>query len=477
MSKTHWLIAALCLINFSIAAYFGIVILGGIPHIPDTATYIRQAILLSHGQLYVDNFTREPREAYQPFGTFIRNDKMFFQYNHFWPALLALPIKLGVHEFLNPLLSALSLLLIFLIARKLYDETTGCIAAIIYCFSPFAILMAGDYLTHIPTQFFLLLGTYFILKYVQAPTAASALIAGFSVGYAFNLRPLTSIGVMFPVGIYLLLFYRKTIFRKISLLFLLAFILTASLFFMDNFIVMGNPFEFIHPNTAEGKGALGLKNIIYGLNIQDAALGYLQPIIFHSFLPMLFFGIAFMPLITTRNKNDLLFFSIFLSLFAAYMLTFTSGFHGYGPRYIFEALFALYILAARGVVWITDNIRFKKTAIVFFAILLSYNIWGTATVIPSYENYNSIFPETYAKLASLPLRESIVITKHTWNWYEDGLAATLYDPTYTNTFFIRELLNGTHNKVLKEHPDKQVYLIASPTEIYPYNRSINASAG
>ncbi len=477
MNKASWLVAVLCVVNFSIAAYFGIAILGGIPHVPDTATYIRQAILLSHGQLSVDNFTREPREAYQPLGSFVRNNRLFFQYNHFWPALLALPVKLGLQEFLNPLLSALSLLLIFLIARKLYDEKTGCIAAIIYCFSPFTILMAGDYLTHTPTQFFLLLGIYFILNYVKAPTTASALIAGFTVGYAFGLRPLTAIGVMFPVGIYLLLFYRKTIFRKTSMLFLLAFGLAVSLFFIDNYIVMGNPFEFIHPNTAEGKGALGLKNIIYGLNIQDAALGYLQPIIFHSFLPMLFFGIAFIPLVTARKRNDLLLFSIFLSLFAAYLLTFTSGFHGYGPRYIFEALFTVFILAARGVVWITDNIRFKKTAIAFFAILLLYNIWGTATILPTYENYNSIFTETHKKLSSLNLEESIVVIKHTWNWYEDVLAATLYDPTYTNTFFIRELLNGTHNKVLKEYPDKQVYMLASPTEIYPYNRSINASAG
>lgn len=457
--KKFAFIIALMVIHFLIGVYFNVEILGGIPHIPDSATYYRQGIMLSKGYLYLSNFTREPVEAFMPLNSFVREGKLFFNYPHFWPALLALSIKIGVPWMVNPLLSTISLLLIFLIAVKLFNRQTANIASVIYCFSLFAILMSGDYMTHSATQMFILAGIYMLLQYFEKQTVLSALLSGFFFGYAFDLRPVTALGVAFPLFLYAVIYHRKQIFKLRSSWLVLSGFIMLALFIADNALVSGSLVKAGNPIADSDMPPFAFSNLRYGLNQADSTLAFLSPVLFFSFIPLFVLALACIPLIVLRGKKDFLLATMFASLVVIYSFSHAMGIQGYGPRYYFEAVFALFILAARGIVWLLNQFSGARKTILagILLLLLAYNIFWLVKILPQYEDYNWIRTEMFEKIKALDLENSIVIISGNSNWFEDGVTAALYDPDYKKSFFINRLPNNKHIAVVMENPGKNVY--------------------
>lgn len=468
----RWIVACLILVHFGITLYMGSVILGGVPHTADSAMYYREAIILGGGKLYLSNFTMQPREAFLLMGQYEKNDRIFIMYPHFWPFLMAIFIKLHIPTLLNPLLSALNLLLIFLIGRKLFDEKTGIIAAVLYCVSPLVIILAGEYMMHMATLFFLLASFYLLLVYVEKAKMWMCLFAGLSLGYAFALRPLTAIGVFIPIGIYLAIVYRGRIFMWRILWFILGFSVLFGLFLADNYLMTGEYTKPAHPTALfrDERPIISSSNFHNGMNNADSMLALLSSTIFYGFIPHIILALAAIPVMVLRKKEHLLCLAIFLSLVLAYALTYTQAF-SYGPRYYFEGLFAIFILAAQGMRWVVNRFsgKRKKLAVAVFVLLLIYNVFGLVIILPKYENYNSIPTAAVEILKNIDLENSILIIGRTWNWFEDGITAVFYDPEYKKSFIIKELKNGEHLKVLDEHPEKAVYIIKNTKEIVPFN--------
>ena len=450
--------------------------LGSIPHIPDSAVYYRKGILLSHGQLYA-HITDGPSQAFVLLGGFIHDGKLYFHYNSFWPLLLAVPIKFGFAELLNPALSALSLLLIYHIAKRLYNQIVGYIASLFYCLSPFTIIMAGEFMMHTATQLFLLIAFYYLLDFSLNKKYYAGIFAGAAMAYALNLRPLTAIGVLSPIALYFLIFYREDFLRLKALWFFVGFIPVISLYFLDNYMGAGNVFLPLDPvilgHSTILEGILSMLHFQAGINYADSAIGFLPSIIFYGSVPMFFISLTFIPLLVYRKKEDSLLMAIFISLFVAYMLTFAMGIHGYGPRYVFEAIFALFILAARGVIWIVNKFggAFRKVIILCFILLLLYNLSGLIEILPMYKNYNDINSDLFQELKQTDLNNSIVLIPETWNWYPDGITATLFDPSYKKVIFIKELPNNDHYEILQMNLDRKVYRIEN--HIVPVNLNLS----
>jgi 4-amino-4-deoxy-L-arabinose transferase-like glycosyltransferase len=476
----NWLVGILMLIHLGLTFYVSSVIMAGIPHMPDSAAYYRQAILLSQGKLYQANFTMEPREAFIMMSEYFQGDNLFVRYPHFWPFLMAVFIKLGTPSLSNPFFSTLSLLLIFLISRRLFDEKTGLIAALLYCVSPIVILMASEYMMHTVTQFFLLASFYFLLKFFDSKSWHFGFLGGLSIGYAFALRPLTTAGVFLPIGLYFLFLRRKEILALRSLWLVAGFLVLMALLVADNHLLTGEYSKFGHPTAIfrDSRALVSPSNLQTGLNMTDSTFAYLSPIIFYSFIPHIILALALIPVFFIRKKEDFLCILIFISLVGFYSMIYTHGIHGYGPRYFFESFFALFILAARGILWLVGNFTGVKRKLVvgFLVVLLLYNIYGLATILPKYKDYNFIPTETFEKLKSLDLANSIVIIGKTWDWFEDGLTSSLYDPEYKKSFFIRETDNGTHLRVLENYPERKAYIIKDRFTLVEFNRSaFNAS--
>jgi hypothetical protein len=134
--------------------------------------------------------------------------------------------------------------------------------------------------------------------------------------------------------------------------------------------------------------------------------------------------------------------------------------HGYGPRFLFEALPAACFLAARGVVLVlatrSSLIRLVgKTILVLFLLV---NVYGLVTILPQYENYNGITTELYRDIAALPPRGSIVVVPNN-TWQDMDVAATLYDPSLRGLVVIKQLPDGSHERILDYFKDRRVYTV------------------
>jgi hypothetical protein len=232
-----------------------------------------------------------------------------------------------------------------------------------------------------------------------------------------------------------------------------------ALFIADNTLVSGSLFKAGNPIANSSMPPFALSNFDYGLNQADSTLAFLLPVLFFNFIPLLVLALASIPLIVLREKKDFLLLAIFASLVAIYSFSHAIGIHGYGPRYYFEAVFALFILAARGIVWLLNQFSGsrKRILVAILLFLFAYNIFWLVKILPQYEDYNYIRAEMFEKIKALDLENSIVILGGNSNWFEDGETATLYDPDYKKAFFIKKLPNNAHMSVVMENPGKKVY--------------------
>jgi hypothetical protein len=102
----------------------------------------------------------------------------------------------------------------------------------------------------------------------------------------------------------------------------------------------------------------GLANLPFGLQNMDAILASTVPALYGwgwgsawvwlaQALP---FALAWVPFLLRRvGRAELLLAGVVGCLAAGHLFTRAHGLHGFGPRYYFDAFFALYLLTARGV--------------------------------------------------------------------------------------------------------------------------------
>src|SRR5262245_12890905 len=163
------------------------------PHVVDETAYLFQARLLASGRTHVD--TPAIPEAFQ-FGS----SPFLVDYDGHWasfypfgqPIVLAAGELFGAAWIIPPLLGALSVLVIFLLGRGLYNWQSGLIAAALMAFSPFVLMQASSYMSHTTASVYLLvaLGASWLPRGHRVSWAG---VAGLALGLLFNTRPLTAV--------------------------------------------------------------------------------------------------------------------------------------------------------------------------------------------------------------------------------------------------------------------------------------------
>jgi len=123
-------------------------VLGLVPHVTDSISYLFQGRILAAGRLY---------EPPPPVPALFANENVVLtatrwcsKYPPGWPLLLALGWRLHAPWAMTPLLLALAVAGVWLAGRRLYDPATGLLAAAALACSPFALLMAADAMAHVP---------------------------------------------------------------------------------------------------------------------------------------------------------------------------------------------------------------------------------------------------------------------------------------------------------------------------------------
>ncbi len=119
-----------------------------VPHVTDAVAYLFQGRILASGHLYLPPPPVAPLFAHE--NIILSATRWSTPYPPGWPLLLALGWLAHVPWLMSPLLLALAVAGVWLAGRRLYDPATGLVAAAALACSPFALLMAGDAMAHVP---------------------------------------------------------------------------------------------------------------------------------------------------------------------------------------------------------------------------------------------------------------------------------------------------------------------------------------
>jgi 4-amino-4-deoxy-L-arabinose transferase-like glycosyltransferase len=316
----------------------------------DSVAYFIQARIFSSGHL---NVPSHPLKEFFSTRYCINDGKYYSKYFPGWPLILSIGISLGVAWIVNPLLGFLTIFLIYLIGKNLYDKDTGLFAAVLFLTSSYFYKYIPTYFSDPASLFFSSLFFYCVIKIFTEPKISTSIAAGLSLGISFLIRPYSAMAISLPVMGYL--FVSSFIYKerpRISFITILLSLLPAVIgLLLYNYLQTGSlfvtPFQHYNPLDKLGFGLRSndidiephlftfmdaLKNLLVNL----ASLNITSVWLLFLFIILI--------LINKPDKWDILLFStLFLIILFHYFYFFKQ------TRYYYIAFFALFLLAARGI--------------------------------------------------------------------------------------------------------------------------------
>ncbi len=328
------------------------------PHVLDAISYAFQAKIFASGRLAAP--APPVNGAFPTPFTLVYHGRWFSQYPPATAALLAFGVIAHLPWLVEPLLAGAAVLLTFGVARRQFGTRTGLLAAALIATSPFLALQAGSFLSHVPAMCFAALCVYAATRYLERPQLRWALLGAGALGAIILTREIAAVLIGAPL-VGMMAFHSNRLGRPDRWLHVSAalgcLVVAGLVYGLYDLSLTGSAFEpprqLFNPGDHLGFGAgvgfYGLHTVAAGLVNTDELLTSLNITLFGW--P---FGIAMalmlMPFILVRPASwDVLHGSIVGTFVVAYVGYFYHGI-ALGPRYYFEALPSMAILAARGFV-------------------------------------------------------------------------------------------------------------------------------
>jgi hypothetical protein len=345
------LIVAL-LVNGVLIGWIANVTLQRFPNSGDEYAYLVSAELFAQGKTHVAS-PPEPRAFFDV--THVINDGRYYgKYPPGWPAVLAVFVLLGAPWLANLVIGLATLVVIYALARRHFGERTGNATALLSLCCPFFLFNSASLFSHSLCLFCLALATLALFECLRDPAAKRWFLAfGTSLGLACATRPFTAGAMGAVLGVFLLVQLRAQPPRFVRNLLLVAAPGLGALLLLSclyNRAMTGGwllqPFVVYDP-----KDTLGFDHLPAGVGerLRRNVSGRLMLLTTWMPLGTLLFAVNLVarraaPL---RGKEALL-IALPGALLLAFFPYWGDGWFQYGPRYLYEALFALLVLAALG---------------------------------------------------------------------------------------------------------------------------------
>lgn len=468
-ATVHWVATGCCLVSFVAAGLVAVLVLEQVPHLEDEVAYLFQAQVFSMGRLYVQS-PDQPGCFFAPFVLDFEG-RRFGKYPPGWPAILSVGVSLRQPWLVNAAGAALTVALVFRLAKSLYGGRTAGLAAGLTMISPFVLLLAGSLMSHTWCLAFL---TAFLWAFYQcwegdcAHQDRWAWVSGLSLGAAFAIRPFTAVAFAIPSGfcvLWRLVWHREH--RPLWFL-LLGFCSLAVSVFACQAIWTGDPLQspytlfwpYDRLGFGPGTGPLPGGNTLWlGLSGSVAAIGHLASDLFGwPALSLAFVVLLFM--FRPRRRWDLFMVLSALALILGYALYWTSG-DVFGPRYAYEGVSALIVLSARGIVqvggWLEERGRLwtlKAGLGVLVAVgLMLYWPWQ----ISRYRGLYGITAKSRAVLTECGLEHALVIVEEERGWWDYAVAFSMNAPTLDGEVVYASDCGPEVEALLQTYSDRAVY--------------------
>jgi hypothetical protein len=451
-----------------------------IPHVQDSVAYLFQARTLALGRLSVP--VPKPYAFFQEEFIDHFRGQWFGKYPPGWPLLLSVGVLARIPWLVNPLLAAVSLLLIYLIGREVYGRSVAALGAVLALSSPFFLFLAGEYMAHTATLFYALGFAYLVVRWANRTGAGGSgewrllVPAGFLLGMAFITRQLDTIAFALPFGA--LLFWKPMASRLLALRWVVLGALPPAVFVLIyNGVLTGDPLRSPYAlwwpwdtigfsqDIQTGFGpALGFWNT--SLNLE-----YLMAHLFGW--PFYFaLGLASIPFLLGRaNRWDIIFGASALGVIVAYIFYWNPG-TMYGPRYYYVAIPWFALLAARGLEelyqwpmrvarrWPPSRVAALLPPALLLAFLLAYNLGVyLPTQLPMYRGYNFVNAASLQAVSRARVHNALIFVQSNPpdQWWSYGSVFSANSPTLDSDVVYARDRGAIDVQLMREYPGRTYY--------------------
>ena len=362
--SNKWFIVGLLLFTFGAAAFLAIYSFNGRPTTADEVAQLWHARMLLEGRLAMPP---DPNPEFFAIDNVIDRPLWMSQFPIGGPAYLAIGLLFGAAWLLNPILTALLAYNVYRFAQRAYGEAQARAAAAVVAVSPMLLMMGGTYMNHTPTAWLVTAALAALPIWVaSAPgdtraRVRAAAIIGLTIGCATTIRPLDGVLSGILIGLVMLGVAARdradgahwTRARSI-LVAIVAGAIPVGLLLIANWRTTGHPTRFGYEMLWGPNHSLGLHDDPTG-NPHTAwralllAVKYtLQTNWITTAWPVPVVLIVSLGLMLGRRPR--MWDVVLLGLFAAQLIMYAFYWHDgqfIGPRFLFTAVPALLILAAR----------------------------------------------------------------------------------------------------------------------------------
>lgn len=324
-----------------------------VPGTIDGCLYLFQARLFAHGTL---SSPIPPEPQFFEALHVILSDSWYTQFPPGYPTILALGVLFRLAWLVNPLLGALTIVCIYLIAKELYEDSIAKLSALLATASSFFLFMSSEFMAHSSTLFFIAMAFLsFVWMVKNKRPLFSAVSCGTALGVALLCRPYTTAWICILMGIAAIVM-RKELSRRHILIGAIPILVAGLAFLAYNFATTGHPllFGYIvahgkahYPGFHQDPWMEQSHTLVQGLKYVNGNLNGLNYYLFEWPMPSLFFVCLYLAFGEKRKWEWILAGWIGVLLIAQIFYFFNE--FTLGPRYVYETLPALILLTSRGV--------------------------------------------------------------------------------------------------------------------------------
>jgi len=401
-----------------------------------------------------------------------------------WPLIMALWAWLGIPWLANPLISSLSVVLLYQIGSRAYSRGIGFWAALLMALSPFHAYMSGTFFAH-PCSLFLTLLALRVFMHLDREKASLRSYAVFGLLGAiiaivhhfdvFLVAPLMGLlGIRSITG-------RAGIRSRFVLCVAVMFGVFLAFTLSSNHALTGSwskvPYEaylenqnFLGeiPPTGRLVGIYSLLQLKTHLARLAAQILVLNIVLFP--LAPLF---AFLPvLLPTRTRWDFIFLTCFLCMLLAYLFYLCGGGFQFGPRYYFPAMGLIYLLILRGFSGLHRLIhdsrwkrRLQNAVPSLLVLVFSYEMGmtaGTLSMIRDVVHYARNFEEIAGVFEERGVEHSLFFVRLAEEVVDFGPAGVHLtvrnDPFFRNENLTAVDLGPRNRDLIDYYPDRRYFL-------------------
>jgi 4-amino-4-deoxy-L-arabinose transferase-like glycosyltransferase len=480
-----------------LAAAACLLMLDGIPHVQDDVAYIFQGKIFALGRSWVPT---PPGPEFFANG-FIQmfEGRWFTKYPPGYPLLLVPALWAGMPWLVNALSAGVTLALVYMTGRRVYIRYVAVWAGLLGLLSPWIILMSGSYMSHPTTMMWVALFAYAVVRtrdegrgtmddgrigaIVHRPSSLVwPLLGGFAMGMAFITREWTAIGIgagaaIWALGDVIVAGRERWVRLGRYALMLVGFVPPLLFLLYENRQLTGDWFRLAQdlvgsydtPGFGPGHGdavghtpALGVYNtLVYLRTLATMFDGWPAPLA----LAPVFLGLFAWVGEGSRKRLGWDLFNVMcvLGLVGAYFLWWSST-TVFGPRYWYEAMPFLLLLAGRGLDLLgrlagiglggalAARLRWGAPG-VLFAVLALYNVTQSIPYqVTQYRDYNGISATALRNSEDAGLKNALVFV---------ALDPTKPNRDYGKVFFANDpLLRGDVVYARDLGPDRNRGLVA-----------------